>query len=230
MASTLTSAWRARRRSRRWRWAPPTTSPSREASQIWAASIAIASELIDKIVALGERVDCRAPARPAPQPLASCAAAAPRDASRRPGCCGLDWRAAAPLQTFLAPIARQHRRPDPDRAAHARDLHDDLLPRSSAQSIGKPLPRSCGRRSASSPGAVLLAPGDFHMRVAGAQRGMILELDKGEPVNFCRPAADPLFETAAAAFGAAPAGRRSDWHGRGRPRRRRQDRRTPADA
>ena len=32
--------------------------------------------------------------------------------------------------------------------------------------------------------------------------GRMIHLDQGPPVNYCRPAADPLFETAAAAFGA----------------------------
>jgi len=51
------------------------------------------------------------------------------------------------------------------------------------------------------PGSVFLAPGDRHMRVARGPAGRIITLDRGEPVNFCRPAADPLFESAAAAYG-----------------------------
>ncbi|MEQ1783368.1 MAG: chemotaxis protein CheB, partial [Hyphomonadaceae bacterium] len=51
------------------------------------------------------------------------------------------------------------------------------------------------------PGSVYLAPGDYHMRIARSPAGRIVTLDKTPPVNFCRPAADPLFESAAAAFG-----------------------------
>ena len=51
------------------------------------------------------------------------------------------------------------------------------------------------------PGCVYLAPGDYHMRIARSPAGRIVTLDKTPPVNFCRPAADPLFESAAAAFG-----------------------------
>jgi two-component system chemotaxis response regulator CheB len=47
----------------------------------------------------------------------------------------------------------------------------------------------------------LLAPGDHHLRVARCPAGRMVHIDKGAPVHLCRPAADPLFESAAAAFG-----------------------------
>lgn len=51
------------------------------------------------------------------------------------------------------------------------------------------------------PGTMLLAPGGQHMRVARCPAGRMVHLDDGEPVNERRPAADPLFESAAMAFG-----------------------------
>jgi len=52
------------------------------------------------------------------------------------------------------------------------------------------------------PGKVYVAPGDFHMSVC---RGVppALAVKKGPLVNFCRPAVDPLFTSAAAVFGPA---------------------------
>jgi two-component system chemotaxis response regulator CheB len=47
------------------------------------------------------------------------------------------------------------------------------------------------------PGAVFLAPPDRHMLV---KTGGLLELTRSGPVKFCRPAADPLFTTAASSF------------------------------
>lgn len=48
---------------------------------------------------------------------------------------------------------------------------------------------------------IYLAPGDFHMRVTAKFGGARIELDKSAPVNFCRPAVDPLFISAADVFG-----------------------------
>jgi two-component system, chemotaxis family, protein-glutamate methylesterase/glutaminase len=50
-------------------------------------------------------------------------------------------------------------------------------------------------------GTVLLAPGDFHMHVLGSAGGVRLRLDQGPQENFCRPAVDVLFRTAAQVYG-----------------------------
>ncbi len=51
----------------------------------------------------------------------------------------------------------------------------------------------------SQPGCVYLAPGDFHIRIN--PNDFSLTLDDGPKENFVRPSADPLFRTAAEAFG-----------------------------
>ena len=47
-------------------------------------------------------------------------------------------------------------------------------------------------------GQVYMAPGDWHMRVEQASAGRMIALDQSPMRNFVRPAADHLFETAAA--------------------------------
>ncbi|MGZ4597677.1 MAG: protein-glutamate methylesterase/protein-glutamine glutaminase [Actinomycetes bacterium] len=51
------------------------------------------------------------------------------------------------------------------------------------------------------PGRVLLAPGDFHLRLRRTPAGVVTMLDQGTPENFCRPAVDVLFRSAVAAYG-----------------------------
>ena len=46
------------------------------------------------------------------------------------------------------------------------------------------------------PGQILLAPGGRHMRVARHGADVAIALDDGPPVNFCKPAVDPLFISA----------------------------------
>lgn len=50
-------------------------------------------------------------------------------------------------------------------------------------------------------GNILVAPGDYHMTLVrnGAER--IVKLDQGSPVNFCRPAVDPMFKSVAELYG-----------------------------
>jgi len=45
-------------------------------------------------------------------------------------------------------------------------------------------------------GQIYLAPGGRHMRVARNGTDVVIALDDGPPVNFCKPAVDPLFTSA----------------------------------
>jgi two-component system chemotaxis response regulator CheB len=46
-------------------------------------------------------------------------------------------------------------------------------------------------------GSVYVAPGGKHMRVVRRDAGIAIEINDQPPVNFCKPAVDPLFESAA---------------------------------
>lgn len=48
------------------------------------------------------------------------------------------------------------------------------------------------------PGTVFLAPGGRHMVVARHDKQPVIRLEDGPAVNFCKPAVDPMFETASA--------------------------------
>lgn len=50
-------------------------------------------------------------------------------------------------------------------------------------------------------GEVLIAPGDWHMRVETRAGHVQVSLDQGPQENFCRPAVDVLFRSAAAVYG-----------------------------
>ena len=53
------------------------------------------------------------------------------------------------------------------------------------------------------PGTAHLAPGDHHLVVRASARGLQTGLSQGPPENFCRPAVDPLFRSAVAAYDGA---------------------------
>jgi two-component system, chemotaxis family, protein-glutamate methylesterase/glutaminase len=56
------------------------------------------------------------------------------------------------------------------------------------------------------PGTVHLAPGDQHLVVRSTAKGNLTALHQGPPENFCRPAVDPLFRSAVAAYDGAVLG------------------------
>lgn len=53
------------------------------------------------------------------------------------------------------------------------------------------------------PGRILVAPGDFHMKVAPVGNGASIHLDQSPPLNSCRPAVDALFASLAETYGGA---------------------------
>ena len=52
-------------------------------------------------------------------------------------------------------------------------------------------------------GKILIAPGDFHLKVAGGAIGARVRLDQSPPLNSCRPAVDALFSSIGEAYGGA---------------------------
>ena len=50
-------------------------------------------------------------------------------------------------------------------------------------------------------GTIYVAPGGRHMRVARIDGTAVAQIDNGPPVNFCKPAVDPLFASAAKVWG-----------------------------
>lgn len=152
-------------------------------------------DLIEKIVALGPRLSTRSTAVPT-------VALRPRVAT--PGHAAIMVIAAstggpAALPVFLGPIARRIDVPI---------LIVQHMPATFTPVFAEKLEAAIGKRCREAvdgdtlaPGSVYLAPGDYHMRIARTPTGRSITIDKGAPVNFCRPAADPLFESAAAAYG-----------------------------
>jgi two-component system chemotaxis response regulator CheB len=51
------------------------------------------------------------------------------------------------------------------------------------------------------PGTVTVAPGDRHLHLAGTAAQPVVRLSQQAPENYCRPAVDVLFRTAAQVYG-----------------------------
>jgi two-component system, chemotaxis family, protein-glutamate methylesterase/glutaminase len=51
------------------------------------------------------------------------------------------------------------------------------------------------------PGHIYLAPGDHHMRIRADGHNRVISVSQDEPINFCRPAVDPLFDSIAEVYG-----------------------------
>ena len=175
-------------------------------------------ELIEKIRQLG----CA--------PSACAVAEPPADAAKRPRAAGRAVDAAGALVIALRPMpstpprvladrrldrraagadgmlrgidGRARASAGPDHPAHAADLHRHPGRASGPQRQGGRRTRRATAKQVDA-GAIYIAPGGRHMSVARRDGSAVIALDDGPLVNFCKPAVDPLFASAAARSGAA---------------------------
>ncbi len=63
--------------------------------------------------------------------------------------------------------------------------------------------KEAGHNEVLKPGTIYVAPGGKHMTVEKTGTGVVARLNDEPPINFCKPAVDPLFESVAAAYGSA---------------------------
>jgi two-component system chemotaxis response regulator CheB len=69
-----------------------------------------------------------------------------------------------------------------------------------AQSSGFPAQEGV-QGVAALPGHIYVAPGGFHMSVGGTSSAPVIQVTSEPPVNFCRPAVDPLFRSLSTLYG-----------------------------
>lgn len=76
--------------------------------------------------------------------------------------------------------------------------------------LAEHITKASGRRAAEGtngeplmPGRIYVAPGGKHMIAVKDGNDVVIRLTDGAPVNFCKPAVDPLFESVVPLFGAA---------------------------
>lgn len=169
-----------------------------ESSRLGGAD-AYREELVARIHALGR-------SRAAPSGMGRTAAAfalrpPPRTQGWRPRALVVAASTGGPqaLVSYLTPIARRIEAPILI-VQHMPPTFTTILAEKLTQSTGR-LCREPRDGEAVGPGDMLLAPGDWHMRVTGAAAAPCIRLDQGPQVNFCRPAADPMFESACETFG-----------------------------
>jgi two-component system, chemotaxis family, protein-glutamate methylesterase/glutaminase len=159
-------------------------------------------DLIEKVMALGQKnVAPASPSIPGRSSAQVRLRPPPLGLAPRPQALVVAASTGGPaaLQAFLTPIARRIQQPILI-VQHMPATFTPVFAEKLAQVCGKPC-REPKDGDVVGPGSFYLAPGDFHMRLAKAGASIIIRLDKGDPVNFCRPAADPMFDTAASIWG-----------------------------
>lgn len=178
--------------------------PKPEANGLASADV-YKRELLAKVRALGGAAQRAAnprafPKTPTPQPRPR-PAAVPGRGLLRPSAMVVASSTGGPqaLQAFLGPIAKQIDAPILI-VQHMPPTFTTILADKIASVTGRP----CIEPKNGDPiksGHIYLAPGDYHMKIVKGAAGPVVQLDQSPPVNFCRPAADPLFETASSVFG-----------------------------
>ncbi len=88
---------------------------------------------------------------------------------------------------------------------HMPPMFTSILAEQIAKVSGHPCAEGCDGEIVL-PGHIYLAPGDYHMTLRREGDTLRIALDQNPPVNYCRPAVDPLFRSAAEIYGASALG------------------------
>jgi two-component system chemotaxis response regulator CheB len=175
-------------------------------------SLPFRNELIGKVRALGLRAKGvgRSTALPSRSPLSAKLAPAHSEFRLRPfsvippralmiGCSTGGPQALATLLPKLVPAL-----------GGVPVLITQHMPATFTEILAEHLQRACGKpvREAIdgeeiASGMVYVAPGGKHLRVERRGARIVVALDDGPPVNFCKPSVDPMFASGAAVWGSA---------------------------
>lgn len=184
-------------------------SASREITQAGSANSDFRRELLTKIRSLGEA------GRRRRRRIVSPAAAAGSTAAK-PAVPGLVLRPLRPVRPEVIVIGSSTGGPQALSTlilGLGRDIAQPLLivqhmPPTFTTILAEHLARICGRPCAEAadgepvqPGRMYVAPGDHHMLVAAEGRRRVIRINREAPENFCRPAVDVLFRSAARVYG-----------------------------
>ena len=108
-------------------------------------------------------------------------------------------QALATLMTAIGPVIKR-----------VPVLITQHMPATFTSILAEHLERACGHAAREArdgelltAGIIRIAPGGRHMRIARRDGRPVVALDDEPPVNFCKPAVDPLFSSAAAVWGGA---------------------------
>jgi two-component system chemotaxis response regulator CheB len=166
-----------------------------------AAAVDFKRDILAKIRALGARA---APQRSfvQPSPTSRTSGPVPVSAGLKPDVIVIGSSTGGPqaLNVVIAAIGARVRQPVLI-VQHMPPMFTTIL----ADHLSKLTPAKCLEARDGQPvrdGEVYVAPGDYHVRLTRRHGALFIALDRSPPVNYCRPAVDPLFAAAAETCGA----------------------------
>jgi len=190
--------------------------PKPETTRETTTSVEFRRELIEKIRSLGRnRFSPRVHARP-PAPAPGARKTAGREAEAAPPLRLRPFAATAPralvigsstggpqaLTTLMEKLPAAIDRAPVLITQHMPPMFTTILAEHLARAAERPA-REAADGEPIRAGTIYVAPGGRHMRVAHNDGASVIALDDGPLVNFCRPAVDPLFASAAGVYGGA---------------------------
>lgn len=170
--------------------------PKPESTSEVTTSIDFRRELIDKVKALGQRRRNLGPAAPAIRTRPYSAA--------RPRILAIGSSTGGPqaLQKLLADIGTAIREVPVVVTQHMPPTFTAILAEHLAKASLRPA-KEAENGEILKPGHIYVAPGGLHMTVDKDGGQVLARLNDGPPVNFCKTAVDPLFDSVAKVYGSA---------------------------